>query len=139
MKKIYTFFGNQSDLAINILSQNEFEIYSVQYPILSLQKTLSNNGEILTLDEIRERGYKVSNHIWINMLLKTILKDKNKIILKDLWLNDLTDIIKPVYITDEYDDLTVLISDDLNEEIEMPVINTLNKNEDDILQEILIL
>jgi len=137
-KKIYSFFGNQDQLAIDLLKSKGYQIHSILEPIEKFRKSLNNreNNEY-TIDQVRERGYYASELIWIHMLLSSLDKNKTRFVLTDLALNDLTDAIKPVYITDEYNDLHVIAIDELKKEIEMPVVNIQSKNNDEILQEIL--
>ncbi|MFA7219545.1 MAG: hypothetical protein WC119_03505 [Synergistaceae bacterium] len=56
-----------------------------------------------TIDQIRERGYNVSNYYWINLVLASIPDDKNLILIDDLRDQDIIKGVIIPYSLDEGD------------------------------------
>lgn len=147
--KIYAFFGNQSFFGSNLLEKEGYSVHSINEVLELFAKNLKERGEDLTLEKVRERGYVVNNNIWLNMLLNKISKENDKIVVTDLWINDVIGLEKTVtsifldidididFLTIDDGEQYVDISENEDIHIKMPYINVGYDSEDFILQKIL--
>ena len=84
-----------------ILSEIGFHRVSVLSKVREIAKYLlpGDDWPEETLNQIRERGYKVNKAYWINLTLGSVPEDKDLIIIDDLKDNDvIANVVRPIYV-----------------------------------------
>lgn len=100
-KKIVGFIGKEEDCikATNILVSFGFHRVDLKNKIREFAKfwLKLEDEEIddIILEQIRERGYRVSKMYWINLSLSSVPENKDNIVISDLWIEDINNMIKP--------------------------------------------
>jgi len=85
---------NEKEEFLKKLSLNGFSIHSISSKIEEVAKYLLKSDGLSDLDEkdidkIRNKGYGVNKFYWINLLLTSVPEKEYKIVIKDLWEDDL--------------------------------------------------
>jgi len=93
--------GSGKTTISSILSEVGFHRISVISKVKEIARYLlpGDDYSIETLNQIRERGYKVHKSYWINMVLASAPDDKDRIVIDDLREEDIiANVIRPIYV-----------------------------------------
>lgn len=119
MKSIVGIIGNArlSNIVASDFSQNGFFRTTIKSKVKEVANYLlppNDSQKEFMIDSLRSRGYLVNKFYWINMLLASVAKNHEKIVIEDLKEEDATKDIK-VYRVSEHniDDVRKEIQRDL--------------------------
>jgi hypothetical protein len=85
---------NGKDEFLALVSRHGFSIHTISSKIEEMAKYLLkiNDSSDITqedIDIIRKRGYAVNKLYWLNILLTSVSEKEDRIIIKDLWVDDI--------------------------------------------------
>lgn len=85
---------NDKDAFLSLATKSGFSIHSISTKIEEMAKYLlkSTDGSDFTKDQIdgiRKKGYVINKLYWLNILLTSIPEKEDRILIEDLWQDDL--------------------------------------------------
>lgn len=104
-KNIIGFIGNKEDCleAADILVSFGFHHIKLEDKVREFAKFFLKleDKEIdgIILEQIRERGYRVSKTYWINLSLSSVPENKDSVVISDMRMDDKVNIIIPYFIS----------------------------------------
>ena len=85
---------NEKGSFLSLLSKNGFYRHSISYKIKEMAKYLLKANQISDIDKneidkIRKKGYTINKLYWLNLLLTSVSEKEDRIVIDDLWEEDL--------------------------------------------------
>lgn len=85
---------NEKESFLDQLANHGFSIHSISSKIEEIAKYLLKVKDISEVTQediysIRKKGYSINSLYWVNLLLTSIPEKENKILIYDLWKDDL--------------------------------------------------